>query len=194
MARLERNLLSTLVMFLNETDELLRWRAIEALGLLAGERAREDLQAVRDLVRRQLWSMNDESGGVAWHAAEAVAEILAHVPPLAPEFATILASFASIEPYRGGVHRAIDRLASVDRKLMADQLPVLLGSLAEGEAALRGYAARALGRLGAPEAVQPLKALARDGAPLTDYDRQSGGLVQTTVGQLAREALAELGG
>jgi HEAT repeat protein len=175
---------SHLVGLLNEPEDLLRWRAIEALGLLAARRATEDPDAVRDLIRRQLWSMNDESGNVAWHAAEAVGEILARVPALAPEYTAMLASHADVPLFRAGVLWALDRIAGVRPDLVQDHVPLLLQSLADPQPEARGYAASALGRLGTTE---PLSRLRADDAPIDLYDFEQGEMVRTTVAALARK-------
>ena len=66
-----------------DASEVIQWRAVEAIGRVAGVQAETDLEPVRDFVRRLLWLMNDESGGLGWHAPEAIGEILVNVPDLA---------------------------------------------------------------------------------------------------------------
>jgi HEAT repeat protein len=187
-----RNPLSTLVSFLSATDDLLRWRAIEALGLLAEDTAARDLGTVRDLVRRQLWSMNDESGGIAWHAPEAVGEILFRVPALAREFASILASHHATPPFEAGVQLALERLAELDPRLVAPEEPKLLAALSHPEAAARGAAAASLGVLAPANAAAALRGLVEDRGVVTLYDRSAGTLETSTVGALARGALAKI--
>ena len=58
---------------------------------------------VGEVVRRLLWSMNDESGSVGWSAPEAVAEIVVHVPRL-DEYAEVVASSIDLDPFQRGVH------------------------------------------------------------------------------------------
>lgn len=165
LATSDPNLLSGLVGLLNERDDLLRWRAIEALGLLCAERAVQDeeegMAAVRDLVRRQLWSMNDESGNVAWHAAEAVGEILYRVPPLADEFAHILLQHLEMPIFRAGVLWAVGRLASARPELLKERAAELPPFLEDPDPLVRAHAAWALANLGV-EATPPAGAVFYD--------------------------------
>ena len=92
----------TLQSFLFDGDELVRWRAVEAIGRAAGVRARSALEPVRELLRRTIWLMNDESGGLLWHGPQVLAAVLANVPALREEFGAILGSFLEEEPFRAG--------------------------------------------------------------------------------------------
>lgn len=182
LAAEDQGLLSALVAFLLEREDLLRWRAIEALGKVAADWAERDLDRVRDLVRRQFWSMNDESGGIAWHAPEAIGEILFNVPALAADFLANLASFGEMYPFQPGVHWALSRLAESRPELLKDEVPQLIRSLRSEDVRVRGHAARALALLGARE---PLDDLRDDPGRLFFYDMGRGELRETTVGELA---------
>jgi hypothetical protein len=100
-------------MLLLEPEDLIRWRAIQAIGKVMAVKAGRDLEAVREEVRRLLWSMSDESGNFLPHAPEAIGEILANVPPLIDEFAAVLFSFIEEEPFERGVHWAIARISQI---------------------------------------------------------------------------------
>lgn len=131
-----------------ETDPLLRWRTIEAMGYVAAEVGRRDIEAVRRLIRRLLWLMNDESGGICWHAPEAIAEVLFRVPMLIDEFSNILISFLPEEPFEVGVRLGIARLAAVARDRFAKAVPLLKLSLQSDDdeiALASSFALRALG-------------------------------------------------
>jgi HEAT repeat protein len=182
LAAEDQGVLVALVAFLLEQDALLRWRAIEALGRVAADWAARDLDRVRDLVRRQFWSMNDESGGIAWHAPEAIGEILFNVPVLAAEFVSNLASFSDMYPFQPGVHWALSRLAESRPELLQDEVPRLIRSLASDDVVVRGHAARALALLGSTAA---LAAIRDDPARLLSYDMKRGELQETTVRELA---------
>ena len=54
-------------------DPVVRWHAITCLGDAVGRIAADDLEAARIVMRRFLWSLNDESGGIGWGAPEAMA-------------------------------------------------------------------------------------------------------------------------
>ena len=96
--------------FRYEKDLLIRFRAIQALGLTTKTVYREDPARVMDLIRRLLWSMNDESGGLGWSAPEIIAEILVNCPMLIETNASLLPHYLTEEPFERGAHFAIARL------------------------------------------------------------------------------------
>jgi len=190
----EPNIPSALIGLLNERDDLLRWRAIEALGVVAkaidgdGEGA-----YVKDLVRRQLWTMTEESGGTAWHAAEVVAEMLSQVKWLQEDFASMVVAFGDTEPWEAGCAWAVGRLVSAGAAShLAAEVAPMTRNLGHADPAVRGHSAIALGRLGAAAARGALEALVGDEAGFERYDFEAGELRPLTVGRAAREALTSL--
>jgi HEAT repeat protein len=165
-----------------DPDEVVRWRAIEALGRTAPVQAARGLEPVREQLRRTLWLMNDESGGLLWCGPQVLAAILAGVPELAPEFAGLLAAFLEEEPFRIGTRWALWRLAATPGADVARRADDLVPSLADPAPAVRGHAALALRALAADVS---LEALAADTAPLVVFDHRAGQLRSTTVGALA---------
>ncbi len=174
---------------LYETDDLLRWRAIEALGRVASSLADTDIDAVRDMLRRLLWSMTDESGGTAWHAPEAIGAILLNVPPLIDEFGPILGSFLDEEPFERGAHWAVSRIAALQSGIFVDRVDELVASLQAADPFIRAHAASALEALGADSAIRSTAGLLDDEAAVVLYNIQTGHLDETTVGKVARSAL-----
>jgi len=75
------------------TRERTRWNAVFAFGQLAANLAVADLEPVRIIMRRFLWSLNDESGGIGWGAPEAMAEIMFRLEPIRKEFLHMLLSY-----------------------------------------------------------------------------------------------------
>jgi HEAT repeat protein len=165
-----------------DEDDLVRWRAVEAIGRVAAVRAVRDLEPVRELIRRTLWLMNDESGGLLWHGPQLIAAVLANVTPLCEEFVGILESFLEEEPFRAGTRWALWRLAAVRPSAVAAAAPGLAASFTDADPAVRGHAALALSAACGPSATA---ALARDPAPLVVFDYRTGTLRPTTVGELA---------
>ncbi len=74
-------------------DALIRFRSVTAMGHLGYRLAQTHMERARDLMRRILWNLNDESGGIGWGSAEAMGELLSRHPGLAAEFDSILFSF-----------------------------------------------------------------------------------------------------
>jgi HEAT repeat protein len=179
----EPRAISALQSLLFEEEPLLRWRAVEALGRVAALRARDDPGAARELVRRTLWLMNDESGGLLWHGPEVLGVVLAEVPALGDELCDVLASFLEEEPFRVGTRWALWRLAAARPGPAAAAAPALLPSLSDPDPAVRGHAALALcAAVGTAAAAR----LAHDGAPFTVFDHRAGALRETTVREVAR--------
>jgi hypothetical protein len=173
-----------------DRDELLRWHAIAAFGRIAALQAEENLEKVRDSIRRLLWLMNDESGGLGWHAPEMIAEILVNVPTLIPEYAGLLPSYLHEEPFERGTHFAVYRVALVDPKPFVEHVPALTASLDDPDPAIRAYAALALraitGSSGDPAAGKPQP----DDATFMFYDFESGELRETTVNGILEDGFA----
>ncbi len=188
----DKGIISALLSLLLEQDDLLRWRTIEALGQVAAAVAREDLEESRNLVRKLLWSMNDESGSQAWYAAEALGEILYQVPALAEEYTTILASFATIYPFEAGVQWALSRIAALPSSPAMETTATLLEALEGEDPRVRGFAAQALGLLNISESISGLKRLLKDATPISTYDFERGELGSPTVGTLVRQALSRM--
>jgi hypothetical protein len=173
---------ATLLPFLCRTEDLLRWRAVAALGRVTARLAAQDLEAARSVVRRLRASLAEESGGIGWGAPEAMGEILANHRGLADEFAHLLAScLADVgvldnDHLLRGALWGLGRLGETRPALLAECAPRLEPFLGAGDPALRGLAAWALLRMGGalpPERAAALLAdeaafsLWADGAPTT---------------------------
>lgn len=76
-------------------DEGDKWRAVRALGAVAGAPGLLDGQRCNELLRRFVWALNDESGAVPFGVPEAIGEILAARPELQPAFLPILCSLVT---------------------------------------------------------------------------------------------------
>jgi HEAT repeat protein len=165
-----------------DPDEVVRWRAIEALGRAARAQAGRDLEAVREQLRRTLWLMNDESGGLLWCGPQLMATTLANVPALAPEYVALLAGFLEEEPFRVGTRWAVWRLATVADPEVARLASDLVPSLTDPAAAVRGHAALALRALQPDVTLAALAPLASDEAVFSVFDHRVGRLRSVTVG------------
>lgn len=86
-------LINPLFIALCHPVERVRWHAVCSFGWLVPKIAERDLEAGRIVMRRFLWSLNDESGGIGWGAPEAMAEIMCHSAPLRKEYLHMLISY-----------------------------------------------------------------------------------------------------
>ena len=89
----DHRLLNPLFIALCHPIERVRWHAVCVFGWLVPAMAENDLEAGRIVMRRFLWSLNDESGGIGWGAPEAMAEIMCHSSLLRKEYLHMLVSY-----------------------------------------------------------------------------------------------------
>ena len=81
---------NNLFSFLYEGNPVIKWNAVMAMGAVVSLLAEEDMEAARTIIRRLMWNLNDESGGIGWGSPEAMGEILANKDGLADEYHKIL--------------------------------------------------------------------------------------------------------
>lgn len=174
-------------------DDEMRWRGVTAMGAVVAHVAGPDMEAARVMMRRFMWSLNDESGGIGWGAPECMAEAMARSGPLAEEYAHILVSYLSELEYapllRGAVW-GVGRLAQVRPHLARAAAPELAHLLDSPDAGVRGLAAWAFGLPGmdALAAGVRLEHLLEDDSQITLY--LEGALRTRRVGELAGWALS----
>ena len=167
-------------------EPLIRWRAVETLGLAAARRAEVAIEKVRRQVRDLLWLMNDESGGLCRMAPEAIGEIVFRVPKLLGEYGVLLPQFFDEEPFERGSRWAVARLAPLQPDSFTGAVPRLVSSLDEPDPVIRGYALLALNAIGDKTAAERAEKLSDDAVPVPVYDFETGRLDDITVGELAR--------
>ena len=85
--------INTLFMALCDTNERVKWHAVYCFGLIVSTMAEEDTESARVIMRRFLWTLNDESGGIGWGAPEAMAEIMCNNDLLRQEYIHMLISY-----------------------------------------------------------------------------------------------------
>jgi HEAT repeat protein len=165
-----------------DPEPLVRWRAAETAGRVAGERARRDPEGARDMIRRTLWLMNDESGGVLWLGPQVVGSVLAHVPGLQGEFLPVLASFLEEEPFRAGARWGLWRVALASPAAVSAATAELAPSLRDPDPEVRGLAALALVAAAGPGSASAARG---DGVGFELFDPRTGALRRVTVGEAA---------
>jgi hypothetical protein len=195
LAEGRRRVLGTLVSLTFDADDLVAWRAVEALGVATARVADRDTAFAREQLRRLLWLITEESGGICWRAPEAMAEIVAHRPDLFDDYVPIVVHLLletaeeDLEHFRPGILWAIGRLGPLARTCVADVLPAIEAALDRPDAASRGMAVWCLGRVGHTRALVARPELAADAASVALY--QEGELRPVTVALLRERALAE---
>jgi HEAT repeat protein len=155
-----------------DKEELTRWRAIEAIGAAAAQLAASDMDKVREFIRRLLWQMNDESGGVAWHAPEVLGELLFGIPALIDEYGKLLPQYLRQSPFEAGAHFGLARIAAHEPERIRECREELRQSLQDENPAVRAWARIALGEEPVP-----------DDGEFRLYDFDDGELKLTTVAE-----------
>ena len=186
---------SPLFSFLCSTDELVKWRAVTALGKVVSALATLDLEAARVVMRRFIWNLNDESGGIGWGCPESMAEVMAQNQRLASEYGHILVSYIQPEGnylehevLQRGVLWGVGRLAHARPLHACDIGGYLLAYMESGDPILRGLAAWAAGPSGNTSLIPRLQELVDDTSGLMLYWGEE--FNDFTVGELARKALS----
>ncbi len=144
-------MINPLLCFLFETDEAIRWRAVRGVGMTVAAMAEKDLEPARIIMRRLIWSLNDESGGIGWGSPEAMGEIMAENETLAREYYRILVSYIDENgnllennDLERGVMWGIDRLAQKRPELLLERTGPILAQLNSPDPVKRGLALRTL--------------------------------------------------
>lgn len=186
------------------SDERVRWHAVSAMGTMVSRLADEEMEEGRLIMRRLLWSLNDESGGIGWGAPETMAEIMSRHEGLAREYVHMLLSymredgdelfqdgnFLEHEILQQGLLWGAGRLALSRRELvlakgMAQDLPPYLDS---ADGTVRGLAARAIGLLDTVSGCRDrIERLRNDTHVVRLYE--DGELRSVSVAALAEQAL-----
>ena len=191
LALADKRVVGVLCALLFEQDDCFRWRSIEALGAVAAVVSEDNLESVRELLRRLEWLMNDESGGSGWHSPEAMAAIVMNVPVMINDFGVLLGSYLTDEPLGRGAHWAVAAIARVRPNLFSDKIDELTESLRSADPYVRGYAVLALASLDQESVADRTQLLIEDVGTLDLYSRETGEMHETTVGDLVRAVVAD---
>ncbi len=187
-------------------DPHVRWFAVSCMGEAVARLAAQEMEEARIVMRRFLWSLNDESGGIGWGVPESMAEAMCLHAGLAEEYVHMLISYMREDGQeicqngnyiehpllQRGLLWGMARMSScrprllIERGAGADIPPYLQAE----DGVTRGLAALAAGNLHLNATEGMLRGLIQDTTPLTLY--WEGALQSTTVGELAQSALERM--
>jgi hypothetical protein len=189
-----RQVVNPLFSLLCSIDEQVKWRAVTAMGKVTSNLAASDLESARVIMRRFIWQLNDESGGIGWGCPESMAEAMVQNENLAEEFWCLLISYIQPEGnylehpiLQRGVLWGVGRLAHSRPQYARQAAAHLLAYMESTDPILRGLTVWAAGPIAGKELIPRLKKLICDQGQLTVY--RGGHIVPHTVGQLAQAAL-----
>ena len=192
-----RQTVNALFSFLYNVNQQIKWAAVTAMGDLVAKLAAQDMESARIILRRLMWNLNDESGGIGWGSPEAMAEILAASGELAKEYTPILVSYTRQDgnylehvSLQRGLIWGIGRLAQARPLLLKDTGPRIIPYIESQDTSLRGHSTWAMGHLGWKGSRPYLEPLTHDISEFPIYvDRR---LLMKRVKDVAKEALERL--
>ncbi|MBS3732954.1 MAG: HEAT repeat domain-containing protein [Desulfobacterales bacterium] len=192
-----RRVINALIARFYDADPVIRWRGIAAAGAVVARLADADRESARVIMRRLMWMLNDESGGIGWGAPEAMGEIMAASPALAAEYAKILCSYVHPEQnylehpgLQCGLLWGLGRLAQAEPGRVKNAAAGIAAFLESADPYHRGFAAWALGNAGEPGNLQDLRRLTADRAEIEIFDHWH--MQAVSVGELARQAVSKI--
>lgn len=191
LALIDRRITRTLLSLLYDADDYLHWLAIDAIGRIGGAMADTDPEKTRELIRRLLWNLNDESGGTPWGAAGAIGAIVANRPDLFASYLSLIFPYYDDDSVCPEFIWSVAAVGQHCPEAVVEYNPFLVTALGHSRPEVRGYAAWAVGVIGIVAACADLEIAARDGTPAAVYE--TGGVYQqATVGALAAASLRRL--
>jgi len=135
------------------SDAGLKWKAVRALGVVAADREGMGEDRVRELLRRFVWLLSDESGNVPFGIPEAFGEVLVARPEFQGEFLPLLCSLAydaersQTGLIEQGVYWALGRVGPPVAACSPEAIEAVVRAAAEHpDAQIRNLAAWALSR------------------------------------------------
>lgn len=192
-----RQVINALFSMLCHQDQIIRWRAVMAMGRMLEKLASEDIEGARIVMRRLMWSLNDESGGIGWGAPEVMGEAMAHSDILAKEYSSMLGSYADEKgnflehvPLQRGLLWAWARLSEKRPEALGAWRNHLYKYLESADPIVRGHALMAVGNLGLTEAKAQLKSLLKDEKEFETF--QTDKIITIKIKDLAQETINRL--
>ena len=171
-----KQVINALFAFLLHADERVRWRAVAAMGAVVDGMAQKDMESARVIMRRLMWSLNDESGGIGWGAPESMAEIIASHTGIAEEFVRVYISyfdlhgnFLEYEVLQRGLLWGLVRLAQSNPYLVQGIGQHVVPYLESPDTTVRGLAVWAAGLLRLQDCAPGIRALLDDASELRVY-------------------------
>ncbi len=190
-----RRVVNDLFSLLLDADELIRWRSATAMGAVIARLAGHQMESARVIMRRMMWMLNDESGGIGWGIPESMGETVAVSEPLAREYGHILVSY--IDPagnylehpvLQRGLLWGLGRYGHAQPHAAALWEPLLLPFLDSADPYHRGLGAWTMGAVSLPHVPPQLASLTSDAARFRFYTGSR--LEERSVAQMAGTTIA----
>ncbi len=202
-----KSLINPLVSCLCHVNEIVRWHCVSVLGEVVNAIGNDEMENGRIVMRRFLWMLNDESGGIGWGVPEAMSESMYHNTILAEEYMHMLVSysiddgpelfqdgnFIELPLLQHGVLWGLCRLAEKYKTQLIDRsVGENIGFyLKSKDGQVRGLACLLCGLLQHSEYTRQLYSLVNDTNEVRLYADEE--IREYTVGHLASGALSRIG-
>lgn len=136
-----RRAISLLIRLAYDKETLIGWRSIKAVGFAAKLLVHTDYDFLRETVRKLLWSLSDESGGIGWAAPEIIGEIVSVDPEKFADIIPLIAELYDIEEkiFRPGVVYALGRIAEKTPERVAGYRRIIAESLMDEDPLVKVY-------------------------------------------------------
>ncbi|MDJ0623487.1 MAG: HEAT repeat domain-containing protein [Desulfocapsaceae bacterium] len=186
--------------------ERIKWHAVSAFGVVVTDLAEQDMEAARVVMRRFLWTLNDESGGIGWGVPEAMGEVMALSDRLFAEYENLLLSYTQEdgpEPFQDGNYLELPALQrgvlwGVGRVLSERKNQMKIGHiyldlqkyLDSPDRIVRALAGWSLGICGHASAIDKIEQLTNDHHEFNLYWDYH--IHKVSVASLAKQALQKL--
>ena len=155
------------------------------------------MESARVVMRRLIWNLNDESGGIGWGSPEAMGEIMACHGQLADEFSKLLRSyimphgnFLEHEALQRGVLWGMARLAKTRPGHVAAAGPFLQPFLISRDPVHRGLALLVSGAIHHRASLPQIEGMIDDPAVIEVYEDLE--FKTVAIGSLAAEAMVKI--
>lgn len=192
-----RQVVNPLFSFFYNKDQLIKWRSVTLMGSVTDRLAKQDMESARVILRRLMWNLNDESGGIGWGSPEAMGDIMARNALLAGEYCNVLMSYIlpdgnylEHEMLQRGVLWGLGRLSHARPGLVKFIAGHLNPFMASKDAVKRGLAAWTAEPLRSNDNKETLNRLIDDDAEIEIYGNWH--MHKFQVSELAKAALENL--
>jgi len=171
-------LINPLISLLYHPEPLIKWRAVTLIGHSMKSCASKDKESARIIIRRFMWYLNEESGGVGWGIPESFGEVLSQVSWMAKEYASNFVyyiipgiSFLDMEALQTGVIWGIGRAAQGNKQYFEFAGEHLVPFLSLNNPYQRGIALWALKQLDFSPPIEIIQTLKNDLYEIELYDQ-----------------------
>ncbi len=149
LVKQNRRRLSHLVRLAYDKETLTGWRAIKAIGIAAKAIVDQEYPFLRETIRKLLWSLSDESGGIGWSAPEIVGEIVCSDPERFQDIIPILSGIYDIEEevFRPGILYALSRVAEERSDLIIPYKDLAIRALGDKNPLVRYFGLEVISRI-----------------------------------------------